>query len=300
MLPPMDAAIAGFARLIDYAGLYPPAGLALDVVVRNYGAYRAGSHDWMLGRLILPADRLVEANALATASGATPASRWPVSVLVGGPDAIEASRQHAFRARDREDSVLAVESIEASAGTEADIEAIARAWPADLERFVELPPDADPDLMRALAAAGCLAKIRTGGVTPDRFPTTGVVARFMAAALAAGIAMKATAGLHHAIRGTRPMTYAPDSATTVMHGFANLVFAAALLATGKIDAELADALLDDDRPEVFRFGGRAGSWLNAVLTYGELAEGRRRLLRSVGSCSFDEPVNEAKALDWIA
>ena len=41
--------------------------------------------------------------------------------------------------------------------------------------------------------------------------------------------MKATAGLHHAIRRSHPMTYAANSQSAVMHGFANLVFAAALL-----------------------------------------------------------------------
>ena len=62
-----------------------------------------------------------------------------------------------------------------------------------------------------------------------------------------------------------------------MHGFVNVTFAATLLAAGKIDEDMADAVLDDDRPEVFKFGGRAGSWLNAVLTYGEFAHGRDHL-----------------------
>ena len=60
--------------------------------------------------------------------------------------------------------------------------------------------------------------------------------------------MKATAGLHHALRGDYRLTYEPDSARRTMHGFVNLVLAAALLLAGKIDEELADACLDDDRP----------------------------------------------------
>src|SRR6187455_1557657 len=35
----MPAARAAFAGLIDYAGLFPPASLPLDDVVRNYGEY---------------------------------------------------------------------------------------------------------------------------------------------------------------------------------------------------------------------------------------------------------------------
>ncbi len=297
----MDAAVSAFAHLVDYAGLYPPARLPLDEVARRYAAYRAGPHDWVLGRLIVPADRLVEANALATASGATPAARWPVSVLVGGAEAIPDSGRSVGDALARTDGVLQIESVESIAGTPGEIAAVAAAYPGTLERFVEIPADPDPSpLMASLAEHACFPKLRAGGVTADRFPSPAVAARFLVRALGAGMPMKATAGLHHAIRGTQPLTYAPSSATTVMHGFANMVFAAALLVAGRIDLELAEALLDDDRPEAFKFGGRAGSWLNAVVTYGEVAEGRRQLLRSVGSCSFEEPVAEARTLDWIA
>ncbi len=293
----MDAVRVAFAHVIDYAGLYPPAGLPLDEVIERYARYHAGPMSWMLGRLILPADRLSEATSLAAAVGASAASPWPVSVLVGRLEAAEAGRVALAAATG---SALSVASIEAVADTPDEITAVASAFPSELERFIEIPIDPDPaPLLSAIAAAGCLAKVRTGGITADKFPSTGELARFLARAFAAHVPMKATAGLHHAIRRSHPMTYAADSQSAVMHGFANLVFAAALLAAGKIDEDLADALLDDDRPEVFRFGGRAGAWLNAIVTYGEFAEGRR-LLRSVGSCSFEEPIDEVRQLEWVA
>ena len=152
--------------------------------------------------------------------------------------------------------------------------------------------------MTALSAAGLFAKIRAGGVTPDRFPSTAQLARFLVRARDAGVATKATAGLHHAVRGDYRLTYEPDSTRATMHGFVNLVLAATLLAAGKIDEEMADACLDDDRPEAFKLSGRAGAWLNGVVTYSELSHARRSLLRSVGSCSFDEPVAEIDALDY--
>jgi hypothetical protein len=293
----MDAVRVALAHVIDYAGLYPPAGLPLDEVIERYARYHAGPMSWMLGRLILPADRLSEATALAAAVGATVASPWPVSVLVGRPEAAEAGRVALDAATG---SVLSVASIEAVAETADEVTAVASAFPPGVERFIEIPIDPDPaPLLSAIAAAECLAKVRTGGITADKFPSTEKLARFLARAFAAHVPMKATAGLHHAIRRSHPMTYAVNSQSAVMHGFANLVFAAALLTAGKIDEDLADALLDDDRPEVFRFGGRAGAWLNAIVTYGEFAEGRR-LLRSVGSCSFEEPIDEVRQLAWVA
>ncbi len=198
------------------------------------------------------------------------------------------------------DRVLAIESIEAGAATTDDVQALADAYPFDLERFIEIPSMPDPaPLLAALAAQGCASKIRTGGIMPDAFPSPATVARFLTRAASAQVPMKATAGLHHAIRGEQRLTYAPDSPSCTMHGFANLVFATTLLAGGKIDEELTEALLGDDRAEVFKFGGRAGSWLNAVVTYSEIAHARRTMLRSVGSCSFEEPVAELKALGWI-
>ena len=227
----------------------------------------------------------------------TSASPWPVSVPVGRPEAAEAGRVALAAATG---SALSVASIEAVADTADEVTAIASAFPPGVERFIEIPIDPDPaPLLSAIAAAECLAKVRTGGITADKVPSTEKLARFLSRAFAAHVPMKATAGLHHAIRRSHPMTYAANSQSAVMHGFANLVFAAALLTAGKIDEDLADALLDDDRPEVFRFGGRAGAWLNAIVTYGEFAEGRRQL-RSVGSCSFEEPIDEVRQLEWVA
>jgi hypothetical protein len=291
----MDAVTAAFSRYFDYAGLFPPAGLPLDGVVDHYARCRTSGHAWMLGRLILPADRLGEAEVLARRAGASENARWGVSVLVGTADKSREASSAVLADR----ACLQVEAIEAVADSAAQIDQLADIWSTGLERFVEIPHDRDPvELMRALARHGLSAKIRTGGVTADRFPSTGEVARFLVRAREAGIPLKATAGLHHAVRGDYRLTYEAGSDTGTMHGFVNLLLAAALLMAGKIDEELAEACLDDDRSEVFKLSGRAGSWLNGVVTYSEIAHARQSLLRSVGSCSFEEPVAEIEALDF--
>lgn len=293
----MDAVTAALSGLVDYAGLFPPAGLPLDVVVDQYGRYRAGRHAWMLGRLVVPAERLADTDAAARRAGASVDEPWRISALVGTAEHGQAFAA-AIAARHRQPGAIRVEAIEAVGETANDIARLAALWPTELERYVEVPADPDPaPLMDALSAAGLFGKIRAGGVTTDRFPTTGQLARFLLRARDAGVPMKATAGLHHAVRGDYRLTYAPDSAKATMHGFVNLVLAATLLAAGKIDEALADACLDDDRPDAFKLSGRAGAWLNGVVTYSELAHARRSLVRSVGSCSFDEPVAEIEALD---
>src|ERR1700761_6911726 len=64
---------------IDYAGLFPPAGLGMEETVRNYAEYRAGRNAWALGRLVLPATKLAEfADRWPKYVG-----EWPISLLLG-------------------------------------------------------------------------------------------------------------------------------------------------------------------------------------------------------------------------
>ncbi|MHB8461982.1 MAG: hypothetical protein ACYDA1_04995, partial [Vulcanimicrobiaceae bacterium] len=43
-----------FSKLIDYAGLFPPAALAMEPAVAEYAVLRTLPQAWMLGRFILP------------------------------------------------------------------------------------------------------------------------------------------------------------------------------------------------------------------------------------------------------
>src|ERR671939_21225 len=48
------------AGAVDYAGLFPPAGLPLEQAVGDYARYRREPEAWMLGRFVCPAARLAE------------------------------------------------------------------------------------------------------------------------------------------------------------------------------------------------------------------------------------------------
>ena len=47
-------------RLIDYAGLFPPAALSMQDAVRNYAKYREGDDAWALGKFVVPMARAKE------------------------------------------------------------------------------------------------------------------------------------------------------------------------------------------------------------------------------------------------
>ncbi len=54
-------------NLIDYAGLYPPAALPLEIVAERYRGFLASPDGWILNRLVLPAGEAsgITAGALA-------------------------------------------------------------------------------------------------------------------------------------------------------------------------------------------------------------------------------------------
>jgi hypothetical protein len=287
MLPPLRTLLDG---LIDYAGLFPPAALSMPEAVLNYAAYRTGPDRWALGRFVVTAERLPEFERAADGL-AVPGDPWLLSVLVGANDAGQVEAARAFHARHVALGDARADVLEGRAVGAATIAALAAAARPEFTLFVEVPTDPDPaPLIEAIGAAGVRAKIRTGGVTADAFPAAAQVARFLAACIRAGVPFKATAGLHHPIRAVYPLTYAPDATHGTMFGYLNVFLAAALLHAGGSEAD-ATQLLEETRLGAFSFSDHGVSWDNYRLTLADLAE-TRRLALGIGSCSFDEPLDD--------
>jgi hypothetical protein len=245
------------ANLIDYAGLYPPAALSMQDAVRNYAAYREGEHAWMLGRFVVPAERV----------GEVPED-FPITV-VGRP----AERGDVF---------------EIKASTPEAIESIA----SELAGAVVYIETTDLSLIPAIAPHGLRAKIRTGGVTADAFPNVSAIAAFMRACRDAGVAFKATAGLHHPMRCVKPLTYEPNAPTGQMHGFLNVFMAAALL-------DHAEQVLAENDPAAFSFDDDAASWRGHRVSVADLLSMRRDFAHSFGSCSFEEPIADLQSIKLL-
>lgn len=147
----------------------------------------------------------------------------------------------------------------------------------------------------AVKACGNFAKIRTGGVKPEAIPSPAEVAAFILACADRRLAFKATAGLHHPIRAEHPLTYEPDAPRAIMHGFLNVLMASALAWHGERDIE---PVIADTDPDAFSFDEFA-HWKGRSLTVEQIRNARRDFIHSVGSCSFDEPVQELRALGLI-
>src|SRR5687767_12106168 len=70
-------------RLIDDAGLFPPARKPMERAVADHRAARGGPHAWMLGRFLCPAARLGELAA------AMPDDDWRLGAIGDGVPAYD-------------------------------------------------------------------------------------------------------------------------------------------------------------------------------------------------------------------
>jgi hypothetical protein len=145
---------------------------------------------------------------------------------------------------------------------------------------------------------GAFAKVRTGGLTPDAIPSAETIADFLARAAARRLPFKATAGLHHPIRSLRPLTYADDSPRAVMHGFVN-VFVAAACAWHDVDRDVLVEVLREEDPRAFAFDDDELRWRGLRLSTAQIRTARRDFAHSFGSCSFEEPVADLRALGYL-
>ena len=169
-----------------------------------------------------------------------------------------------------------------------------------LDRFVEIPLDTTRDTwLDIVAEAGCGAKVRTGGTHRRPLPVTCVARRLPAACAHRGLPVKATAGLHHAMRDAYRLTYDAGSPTGVMHGFLNLLVAALLLRTGAGTTADAQRALEARDPREFSLDEHGIGWEGHAFSADACADTRTHLLRSVGSCSFEEPLADLRALGWL-
>jgi len=232
---------------IDYAGLFPPAALSLEQAKANYRRYRASPDAWALGRFVVPVAQLPELHEEVRREGWKLAVTLPAGYTGPLPESVDV--------------------VEIPARSEDEIRTLAaRFRPALL--YCEIDPAAHnlDELAAAAKLVGARAKLRTGGIRAEQIPASDLVLRFLDACRRHQLPFKATAGLHHALRGRYSLTYAPDSPTAVMHGYANL--AAAVVDPAELACEDPAAL-----ERLLRTGA-----------------GARSLFVSFGSCSFEEPL----------
>lgn len=309
-------------EIIDYAGLFPPAGLSLDEALPSFARYRTGPDAWMLARFIIPANRLDDLKAYADRFAKNPPFRF--SVLGSGGDSTAAFLDalaadlrtiHAFHRRHPQQ--VRVEAVEVRlptallGATEETLAAflhaigqrIDQALPG-LRLFLEVPLDKRllqnaPPLLDAISSfnvkrSGPIGfKMRTGGLDASAFPSAEHLAFALTTSRDAGVPFKATAGLHH------PACAYRESVQASMYGFFNVFGGAVLAAVHTLDETTLRTILLDEDADHFRFTDDAFYWKDLAAPVDAIRRARETFALSFGSCSFDEPRDDLRALGLL-
>jgi hypothetical protein len=291
----MTALRALLAGMIDYAGLFPPAGLDMATALGNYASHRTHDDAWMLGRFVVPVARLEEFDRILQALGEEDRPEWRLSAILSADYERDIATVRAFNVAHA--GRASVDSFELPLASEEEIQRVAAASAdASVALFVEVAAERDPVAMFAvIKQAGIAAKVRTGGVTPDAFPPVESIARFLRRGVEAGVRIKATAGLHHPLSGEYPVTYDAGAPVGTMYGYLNVFLAAGFMKEGMCDDD-AIRLLGERSASAFLITSGAIAWGDFRLSAVQLRRMRSELAVSFGSCSFREPTEELRAL----
>ena len=290
------------AKSIDYAGMFPPCSLALEPAFQNHAQYVRSSEAWMLNAFVLSIEQFDAAKQLLSLFD--PAH--PLRVAALGPKTANADAflealedtDVAIRSLSSNVDLVSISQLEMFLPQDVDVGLLkeARSIVGNLPVFWEAPPERAEQIIALLAehnsneeSAAFGYKLRTGGVTADAFPTSSQIAAALVTPATHQLPIKFTAGLHHPIRQFR------DEVKTKMHGFLNVLGAATLAAEHRWDARQAAIMLEDESVDSFSFEKDFFSWRGWKIDIERLRY-RRRFVASFGSCSFDEPREDLRAL----
>jgi hypothetical protein len=272
-----------FTRFIDDAAVFPPENAPMLAALEEYRRHLTAWYASLLGPFLCPASRLDELAALVE-------SPIEVRVVVDtgaggiGPAVDAIASDDRLILRGVEISLPPDTPADAARRAVAILDAALGGQDEDEPAFIE-PARASNwrAALEVIAESGYRAKLRTGGLQPEAYPTERDIAQFVLACLDLGIPFKCTAGLHHAVRHT-------SRDGVEQHGFLNIIAAVAACLDGA-DATSAVAVLGD----------RDGATLAARLRDidDSQASRLRRWFTSFGSCGVREPLDDLVALDLV-
>ncbi|WP_300682530.1 hypothetical protein [Nocardioides sp.] len=279
--------------LFDDAAIFPPGNLGLAEAVVAHRRHRRAPYAALVGPLVVDLPRLEELQRLTHLLGEEPLDLClVVPDAAGAVTAVEAMeavggwRSEAaagLRLVAIEVRVAEVAGLRAALAEVAALSGVAEvgAEGSGLTVVVELPRGPrSAAVIVDLAGTTYRAKIRTGGTEAAAYPDEAELADTLRALAEAGVRFKATAGLHHALRHTDPVTGFEE------HGFLNLLAATDAAARGADGAEIAAVLAHRDATALLTLPARTGLPTTSAL-------------ESIGTCSIDQPVADLRRMGLI-
>ncbi|MFD7410791.1 hypothetical protein [Kitasatospora purpeofusca] len=284
-----------FQGLFDDAAVFPPGNLPVAEAVPAHLAHRAAPYADAVGPLLCGAGRLGELAAAAAAVDAVTGASVPAAdgtaadgagprlrvglVLPGGSSELGPALTAAAP------FVLAGVELATRDAREA-VAALDLLLPPDVPAAVELPRellrgDGLEEVLDVLVDSPYRAKFRTGGVVAGAFPDEAELAGFLTGCAQRGLPYKCTAGLHHAVRHTDPVTGFEH------HGFLNV-----LLAAAETDPKAAAEILAERSGPALAEAVRALTDRQVTVI--------RNSFTAFGTCSIAEPLDDLAALGLLS
>jgi hypothetical protein len=287
------------AGLLDDASLFPPGNLPMSAAVSAHVQNASAWFSELTGPFVCPETKLSELGRALTVAN-TPWIDLSLVVIGGAAAVSDAADAVAAdpRLRLRAIEVPAARGAEPASAV-ADVAAALDNVPlAGAIGYIEYPltaiadPEAAGPLLDVADQRGYRPKLRTGGVTPEAFPSEDTLAGCLAAVAGRRIRFKCTAGLHHAVRCTGEAgPHTPSAPGLQQHGFLNVLLATSAAAQGADVGEVAAILAQRDRAAI-------AAAVRAL--DGEIAAQIRWLFTSFGTCSTDEPVADLVSLGLLS
>lgn len=287
------------SAIVDYAGLFPPAQLSLPEALAICDRAWSSPHHWMLGHFVVPASRLSELIQLLPSlpSRSNSSQPWTLSVILSPNWVAELEQIHQLS---HATSQILIRALEVVPLPPDEIQQVYQHLPTEVTAFFEIPFGVDlAPYLKVLQQPGTAAKLRTGGLTNDAFPDSGQLAQRILSLAEAQIPLKATAGLHHPLRGQYRSTSQADSASATMHGFLNVLLLAALAYQGSISGDEAVAILEERSHHSFQFTDTTIHWREHSLALSEIERSRQQFFHSFGSCSIQEAIADLDHLELL-
>lgn len=270
-----------WAGLFDDAALFPPASLGMIDAVAQHGRHRHAWYSDAVGYFVCRSDQLTALDAAAQHARFSEAN-----VAVTVPDGIAAAKK--ARESAAEYGWIHLKSLEVPVGADEAVAAahvLAPLTGHGCVGYLELPVAAvTMELASTLKTTGVGLKLRCGATATTPVPTAEVLASALHALTGSGVLFKVTAGLHHAVQGVDSDTGQPH------HGFGNLLCAVDVLQTRGDDLTARTWLESSDAAAV-------AAHLHALSPH--RVQALRGQLRSIGTCSIAEPLDDLVALGLL-
>jgi hypothetical protein len=292
------------AGLFDYAGLFPPAALDWQAMLREAAAFPTTLHRPALvgNDLVVRPHDLHRLDDERLQDAGFVAGRAVTACLVGvaQADCVDAAGTvAAWNAAHADDATpIRFTSLEVHGalddGTATTLHAARAAIGPRVHVYFE-PRWQEKDwlahgrglfaMLERLADAGPAVglKLRFAGATKPSVPR---LAAILARVNALGLPLKATQALHH--------PFAADERHGNEHGFLNVAVALRLQAALGLDASVVADVLRDDDPSSFVFDAGLG-WRDHRAAWQRVAEARA-VPFAIGSCSLAEPDDDLRDL----